>query len=384
MVAVAASSQAVTLGGIVGQQLALNKAFATLPQAFHIFGIAIFTIPAAMLMRRFGRPRGFASAALIGVASQLLSAWAIFQQSFWMFTTAITMLGFSTAFAMQLRFAAAESVTSTFAARAISFVLAGAIGGAFVGPYLASRGSHLFAEIPYAGGFIIQAGLFMVIAGVFLTLKITSITESSGADNVKRPLTQVVAQPVFLVAMLAGVTSYVVMSLMMTATPLSMHIKDGFTLTQTADVIRAHVVGMYAPSLISGYLIDRFGIAKMMLVGISVLIVCILIALAGHQYLHYWWALLLLGVGWNFLYVSGTTLLTKSYRPSERYGAQAVNDFTIFGMSATGALMAGVLIHTYGWNTTVKATILPVILLSMGLWLVRKDAGLRARPAAVS
>lgn len=373
LVAVSGSSQVVTLGGIVGERFADNKALATLPLTAHIVGIALFTVPSALIMRRIGRARGLAASALVGALAQLLIIYAIFIEEFWWLVAATTTLGFSTAFARQLRFAAAESVPPAYAGRAISFVLSGSIGGAVLGPTLASGGVKWFEGVAHAGGLATQALLFVAIAFAYLWLTKTGVTEEEqNATTAARPLATLVAQPVFLVAVTCGVVSYLVMSLIMTATPLSMHVIDGFTLSQTAGVVRTHVLGMYIPALVAGWLVDRAGVGKVAHAGALILAVCIVIGLAGHAYMHYWWSMLLLGVGWNFLYTSGTTLLTRTYRQSERYTAQAFNEFVIFSVSAFASLMAGVLIHRFGWTWTVAATVPAVVLVTVSLLMIRR------------
>ena len=380
LISVAGSSQVVTLGGIIGERLADNKTLATLPITAHILGIAVFTIPSAMVMRRIGRAKGLAASAVIGAASLLILIYAIHIQSFWWLVGATSVLGMSMAFARQLRFVAAESVEPGFAGRAISFVLAGSIGGAVLGPTLASSGVDWIEGIDHAGGLGFQALLFLVLAAGFLGLQKTRVAELADADTSTaepRPFMTLLRQPVFAVAVWCGVVSYLVMSLIMTATPLSMHIIDGFSLEETAAVVRTHVLGMYVPALFAGWFIDRSGAGKVAQAGAWAFVVCIVIGLAGHEYMHYWWSMLLLGVGWNFLYTSGTTMLTRTYLPSERYTAQAFNDFTIFSVSAVASLMAGVLINMFGWTVTVSATVPAVVLVIVALFVVRRGAELR-------
>jgi MFS family permease len=375
LIAVAGSSQVVTLGGIIGERLAENKTLATLPITAHIIGIALFTIPSAMVMRRIGRAYGLALSAVIGALSLLILIYAINIESFWWLVTATTVLGVSMSFARQLRFVAAESVEPHFAGRAISFVLAGSIGGAILGPSLASGGVEWIKGIDHAGGLGVQILLFLLLAFGFLGLDKTSIAKQAEVESESteaRPLVTLLRQPVFLVAVTCGVVSYLVMSLIMTATPLSMHVLDGFSLDETAAVVRTHVLGMYVPALFAGWFIDRTGAGVVAQAGALVFVVCVAIGLAGHQYMHYWWSMLLLGVGWNFLYTSGTTMLTRTYRPSERYTAQAFNDFTIFSVSALASLMAGVLINMLGWTVTVSATVPAVVLVIVALFLVRR------------
>jgi MFS family permease len=190
---------------------------------------------------------------------------------------------------------------------------------------------------------------------------------------VQRRIGEIIRQPVFFVAVLGGVTAYGVMTLIMTATPLSMHITDGFSLEETAGIIRAHVLGMYVPSMFSGFLIERLGTVRMMSIGGLALIIASVIGMQGHEYVHYWYALILLGVGWNFLYVGGTTMLTLTYSMNERFKAQAVNEFTVFGISATASLLAGTVIHLYGWFTLVVLPLPLLILMLASLFFVRGD-----------
>ncbi len=387
LIAVAGSSQVVTLGGIIGERLAENKTLATLPITAHIIGIAVFTIPSAMVMRRIGRAYGLALSAVIGAVSLLILIYAINVESFWWLVTATSVLGASMAFARQLRFLAAESVEPHFAGRAISFVLAGSIGGAILGPSLASGGVDWIDGIDHAGGLGVQVLLFLLLAVGFLGLEKTSIAKQAEIDSPSteaRPLKTLLRQPVFMVAVLCGVVSYLVMSLIMTATPLSMHVIDGFSLNETAGVVRTHVLGMYVPALFAGWFIDRTGAGRVAQAGALVFVVCIVVGLAGHQYMHYWWSMLLLGVGWNFLYTSGTTMLTRTYRPSERYTAQAFNDFTIFSVSALASLMAGVLINMFGWTVTVAATVPAVVLVIVALFLVRRRVELKPLSVALT
>jgi MFS family permease len=178
-------------------------------------------------------------------------------------------------------------------------------------------------------------------------------------------------------AVLSGAVAYGVMTLLMTATPISMHVNDGFPIDETARVIRAHVLGMYVPSLFSGYLMDRLGPVRIMMAGVIGLALSCLVALQGLTYLHYWYALILLGIGWNFLYVGGTTMLTLTYSASERFRAQAINEFTVFGTSATASLLAGTVLHYFGWSTLVGLPLLPLALVLAGLFIVRRNHLLR-------
>ena len=363
----------VTLGGIIGSQLSGNPAWATLPVSMMVVAIAATTIPATMLMRRIGRSKGFAIASLVSVIATQVCVNALTESSFPLFVVATTLFGVNMAFTQQYRYAAAESVPAKFVPRAISFVLLGSIGGAFFGPELAMRGQYWLQEIPYAGTMHVLAGLFLLQAFLFLWLQpMTESTDSKVAPS-ERPLGEIVRQPVYVVAVLGGTVGWGLMTLVMTATPLSMHINDGYSLEQTANVIRVHVLGMYAPSLVSGFLIERFGVSRLMFTGALLLLVTSTVGLLGQTFLHYWWALFLLGVGWNFLYVGGTTMLTYTYSIGERFRAQAVNEFLVFGTSATASLLAGTVMHYLGWLELMLIPIPLLIGICLALIVVRRD-----------
>jgi MFS family permease len=373
----------VTLGGIIGSTLSTNKAFATLPLSMMVVAIAATTIPATMLMRRVGRRRGFAMSSVCAATAVLVAVLALRQSSFLLFVIATMMFGINMAFTQQYRYAAAESVPPKYVARAVSFVLIGSIGGAFVGPILATRGQAWSASIPYAGTMFALSALFVLQAVLFLFMEAT--TENAGHDELpeQRPLGEIIRQPVFIVAVLGGTVGYGLMTLVMTATPLSMHINDGYSIEQTASVIRAHVLGMYVPSLVAGFLIEKVGVTRLMFVGAFGLLVTSVIGLQGHSVMHYWWALVMLGVGWNFLFVGGTTLLTYTYSIKERFRAQAVNEFLVFGTAATASLLAGTVMHYFGWSTLMLIPIPILLAICVALVIVRKDPLLNRRAAAV-
>ncbi|MBT8078242.1 MAG: MFS transporter [Gammaproteobacteria bacterium] len=362
----------VTLGGIIGSELTTIPAIATLPVSLMIVSVAATAIPATILMRRIGRKYGSALASLSAIASMLLASYALHLRSFAGFAAAAAIFGINMAFTQQYRYAAAESVPPKYAARAISFVLLGAIGGAIVGPVLVDVGHFIIDGVPYAGTLVACAVLYVGQAVLFLFLGPLRGEEQVAGRRESRTLRTIVAQPVFLVAVLGGTVAYGVMSLIMTATPISMHMNDGFTLTETANVIRWHVLGMYVPSLVSGFLIDWQGPSRIMAAGATGLTVASVIGLSGHSLMHYWWALVLLGVGWNFLYVGATTLLTRTYFMSERFRAQAVNEFSVFGVTAAASLLAGTSMHFFGWDV---ALLMPLPLLAMifiGIFIVRR------------
>ena len=367
----------VTLGGIIGSKLTENPAFATLPISIMVISIAATTVPATILMKKVGRKLGFSLASLCSVMAVSLAAYALNASSFFVFIIAAGLFGINMAFTQQYRYAAAESVDSRFVPRAISVVLLGAIGGAMVGPELVKYGQFFFPSVQYAGTLGAVAVLYLVQAALFFVLGPIRGDDSDSHSNGQRPIGEIIRQPVFLVAVLGGVTAYGVMTLIMTATPLSMHINDGFSLEETARIIRAHVLGMYVPSLFSGFLIEKLGTVRMMSFGALALLIASLIGMQGHAYVHYWYALILLGVGWNFLYVGGTTLLTLTYSMNERFKAQAVNEFTVFGISASASLLAGTVIHLYGWFTLVVLPLPLLALMLVSLFFVRGDPQVR-------
>lgn len=367
----------VTLGGIIGATLASNPAMATLPVSLVVVATASTTVPATMLMRRIGRSRGFAMASASAAVAVVVATLALQEQSFWLFVVAASLFGINMAFTQQYRYAAAESVPARYVPRAVSFVLLGSIGGAIVGPELATRGHEWVEAVPYAGTMLSLAVLYGIQALLFLRLE--GIRQSEGSIDLEssRPLSEITRQPVFVVAVLGGVVGYGVMTLVMTATPISMHINDGYSLQQTAGVIRAHVLAMYVPSLVSGFLIERFGVSRLMFVGALLLLVTSIIGLQGQSLLHYWWALILLGVGWNFLYVGGTTMLTYTYSIEERFRAQAVNELAVFGTAAVASLGAGIVMHYFGWYRLMLIPLPILIFIAVALLVIRRDPLLR-------
>ncbi|MEQ9563459.1 MAG: MFS transporter [Woeseiaceae bacterium] len=367
----------VTLGGIIGSTLSGNPALATLPVSMMVVCVAATTIPATMLMRRIGRRKGFMLASLSAAFAVFLATIALSQSSFVIFGLAAGLFGINMAFTQQYRFAAAESVQRGFTGRAISLVLVGSIGGAMIGPELVIHGQQWVEGVPYSGTLATLAGLYLLQCVLFYFLGAMHSDNTVQSQSENRSSSEIVRQPVFLMAVLSGEVAYVVMTLLKTATPISMHVNDGFPIDETARVIRAHVLGMYVPSLFSGYLMDRIGPVRIMMAGVIALACASLVALQGHAYLHYWYSLILLGIGWNFLYVGATTMLTLTYAAGERFRAQAINEFTVFGTSATASLLAGTVLYYFGWSTLIILPLLPLALVLAGLFVVRRNHLLR-------
>ncbi len=367
----------VTLAGIIGATLTNEPAWATVPVSAMILSVAATTVPASLLMRRVGRRHGFSMASLSAMLAVSTASWALAGSSFLLFLVAAALFGINMAFTQQYRYAAAESVDAGHIPRAVSFVLVGSIGGALLGKELATQGQHWIEDVPYAGSMVVLAALYLVQAVLFQFYVGLTPERDRLSPQPARKLPDIVRQPVFLVAVLGGTAGYGLMSLVMTATPLSMHVHDGYTIEQTAIVIRAHVLGMYLPSLVSGFLIERLGVVRMMLLGICSLLATSVIGLQGQSYLHYWWALVSLGIGWNLLYVGATTMLTYTYSMTERFQAQAVNEFLVFGTTAAASLLAGTIMYFFGWHTLMWIPLPMLSAVAIALIFIRRDALLR-------
>ena len=339
----------VLLGGIVGTELAPTPTLATLPIALLVIGVAIFVIPASLIMRRIGRKRGFLAAVILAALGSLLAAYALSQDSFLLFCLATLMIGMNGAFVQQYRFAAIESVEEQFAGRAVSYVLVGGIAAAFIGPEIAKRTQGLIDGNIYGAAFLILAGLYLLSFLALSFMDPVQVQAISTSDE-GRPLPEIIRQKNFLVAIMAGAVSYGAMTFVMTATPIQMKETAGFVLGDTAFVIQSHIIAMYLPSLFTGFLIERLGLARIMLVGALVLLVSAIVGSTSSSLSQYWLALVLLGLGWNLLFVGATVLLTHTYHPSERFKTQATNDFIVFGVQATASFSAGTILYLSGWG----------------------------------
>lgn len=366
----------VLLSGIIGADLAPNPGLATLPASLSIVSMALASIPAALLTRKIGRKRGFILGYLVAGSGSLLAAFALTQQSFLLFCLAAFLIGQNNAFILQYRFAAAESVDSAHAGRAISLVLVGGIMAGYLGPELAQR-AQSWLPIQYSGSFVALAILYAIAILILTLLRDIQVPKEGGKPN-GRALRVIAQQPTFLVAVLAGVVSYGLMNFVMTATPIHMH-NTGFSLQDTALVIQSHIIAMYLPSLFTGFLVERIGTLRIMLVGTLLMVGTNVVATLGVDLDNYWGALVLLGVGWNFLFVGGTVLLTTSYRPEERFKTQAANDFSIFATQAVSSFSAGFVLNAAGW-ATINWFALSVLLVAGLIFLLQRKqiAGARA------
>jgi len=358
-----------TISAIIGNMLAANKALSTLPVALQMTGMMCATIPAALLMARIGRRGGFWTGSAIGSIGAAIAAAAVWAASFPLFCAGTFLVGASNGFAQQYRFAAAEAADDGFRAKAISLVLAGGVISGLFGPETAKWSRDLFAPVLFAGCFAMIVALQICAATLLYFVRLPPPPPRASLRGTGRPLGQIVRQKLFVVALLSGMVGYGAMSLVMTATPIAM-IGCGYVFTDAAFVIQWHILGMYTPSFFTGHLIARFGVPTILLAGAALLLACCGINLAGIGEINFWAANLLLGVGWNFLFVGATTLLTRTYAPGERAKVQALNDFLIFGTSTVAAFSSGALLAGLGW-ASVQVTVLPAVAIAAGavVWL---------------
>jgi MFS family permease len=371
------ASGLITMNGLVGYSLVDAKAIATLGQSTYVLGSALATMPMSLWMARVGRRRGFMAGALINIGGCGIAVLALWLGSFALFCLATAVIGVYNAVGLQYRFAAAEVASKADRARAISLVLAGGIVGGFAGPALTRYGKAMFAT-PFLGSFVLLAAVALVALAVQSRVEVPKPLpeETSGGG---RPLREIMRQPVFIVAAMAATLGYGLMNLLMTATPLAMDF-CGLAYAQAAMVISWHVVGMYGPGFVTGSLISRFGVLRVIVAGTLVMALGAAVALTGNQYPHFLVALVLVGTGWNFMYTGGTTLLTESYRPAEKARTQGANDAIMFTTMAVSSFSSGALVSSAGWEA-MNYTALPMLALVGGAvaWYARVRG--RAVPA---
>ena len=349
--------------------LGQNKALATVPITGFVLGTACGTVPAALLMRRVGRRAGLITGMLIGAIGGLIGAGAMGIGSFWTLCLATFLMGFSNAFVQQFRFAAADTASVAFRPKAISLVLAGGIVAAVLGPQAVIHTRDLIGPVPYAGVYL-AATAFMIAGALILIALDIPKPPAVKRSEAGRPLWQIARRPRCIIAVTCAISAYALMSLVMTAAPLAMvvhgHHQDMATLG-----IQWHVLAMFGPSFFTGSLIARFGAERIIAVGLVLLIGCAIVALSGMSIAHFWAALVLLGVGWNFGFIGGTALVTETYEPVEKERVQALNDFLVFGFVAFASFMSGNLLVSSGWDA-VNLAVLPIAIVCLvGLgWLM--------------
>ncbi len=363
----------ITVSALAGYMLLEDKSLATLPIGLQFTATMATAVPASLLMRRFGRRAGFSVGVLTGLAGGAVSSYAIVASSFPLFCLGGALYGVFTAFALFYRFAAADTASEAFRARAISLVMAGGVVAAVCGPELAKWSRDWFQGAPFAGAYLSIVGLALASLVVlrFIDIPRLTVEERRGSG---RPLAVITRQPVFVVAVLGGMIGYGVMSLVMTATPLAMQ-AHALDFNDTAFVIQWHVLAMFAPSFVTGHLINRFGVLNVMLAGAALAVGCAVTNLSGTGVFQFWAALVMLGMGWNFLFVGSTTLLTEAYTPLEQAKVQAVNDLCVFGMVAVSSFSSGALHHLFGWQAVNLGVVAPLMVAAAAtLWLRQRRA----------
>ena len=372
----------IAINGLVGLALAPRAWMATLPVMGYVVGGALATGLVARTQQRLGRQRSFQIGLAVALASALLCAYAAVSRNFWLLCLATVIAGYYNANAGLYRFAAAELTGKEGREKAVSWVMAGGLIGAIAGPNLAARTRDL-TEVPFAGAYLALAGIAVLGMLLMAFLKFPPVPVPAAGES-GRPLSQIVRQPVFIVAAVAGALSYGVMNLLMAATPLAMD-QCGLPFSDAAFVLEWHVIGMFAPGFFTGSLIKRWGALKVMGGGVLLNVACIAIALSGVQLHQFLVALFLLGVGWNFLFTGSTTLSLSAYTPQERDRAQGALNFLVFATMAMSSLFSGVLVTTRGWSQLNWGSLVPVTVCAAALlWLAaHQRAQARAqRPSA--
>ncbi|QIA24023.1 MFS transporter [Mesorhizobium sp. AA22] len=370
---------AISVGGLAGHYLlGSDKSLATAPITGFNVGVALGALPAAAIIRRLGQRDGFMTGTIVTALGGLIATLALFQASFWLFAFGLLVIGIGGAFVQQFRFAAADNAPSEFKARAISFVLAGGIVTAILGPQIVIFTRELFAPVMFAGSFASILVLAAVGAAVLSLLRIPAKAAGKAdiTDSDARPLSEIVSRPRFVAALFCAVGSYALMSFVMTGAPLAM-VGCGLSTDDATLGISWHVMAMFAPSFFTGSLIYRFGAERIVATGLVLLIGCAVVALSGLALWQFWTALILLGLGWNFGFIGATAMVADSYRPSEKGKVQGFHDFVLFGSVAFASLMSGAVYNAWGWEM-LNWIIFPVtVLCFMALGVLKMT---RARP----
>ena len=358
-----AATVTVFISGIIGSQLSPIKTLSTLPPSIYVVGTAAATIFAAKIMSIIGRRLGFVFSSVVGSISCLIGAYAIMIESFFIFCIAKFILGATMAFTHQYRFAAAESVEKEKAPKAISSLLLAGIVAAFLGISLSNYTKNFVSDYLYVGSYLTLAILTLIPSFLlFFFRDIREVSFVSSEENKSRNYLEFLSDPKFLQAITSAAFAYAVMSFLMTATPISMHIVHHLSLEKTGIVLQFHVLAMFLPSLFTGNLIKKFGYSYMMYAGVLFYILTILMSFFEPSFLNYFISLIFLGIGWNFLFISGTSLLVTTYKPEEKFKAQGFNDLLVFSSMAIASLSAGVLISLASWKT-VNLFCIPFLIL---------------------
>ena len=352
----------VFLSGIIGSQFSPIKSLATLPMALSIVGVAIFAIFAAKIMSIIGRKAGFIIASVGSSLAALMAAYSIIIESFILFNLGCFLLGAGVAFSHQYRFAAVETVEKSMAPKAISIILLAGIGSAFIGPNLANISKEIISEHLYAGSYVALA-ILTLSSTIFLLFYDDNHRPNDFIKENTRSYFELIKQPRFLQALIASSFAYAVMSFLMTATPISMHVMEKISIAKTGLVIQLHIAAMFLPSLITGNLIKKFGHSKIMYAGVLLFSITIFTSLFDQNFINYLIALIFLGFGWNFLFISGTSLLVLSYKEAEKFKAQGFNDLIVYTVQALASLSAGIFLNLTSWKTMNLVCIIFLIII---------------------
>ena len=361
----------ISLGGLVGMQLSSNPALVTLPVSVYSLGLALGTLPAAAIMRRRGRRAGYLIGATIGVVAGLVAALGIYLASFWIFSLGTFLAGFHASYVQSYRFAATDGLSGDGKGKAISAVMLGGLAAAILGPQLVIWTRDNVPGVPFAGSFVSQAVLALLSIPVLLMLRAAAVT-SSEDNKGGRPLSVILRSPRYLLAVAAGVVSYGLMTFVMTAAPVAM-VHTGHSVDHAALGIQWHVLAMFAPSFFTGKLMARFGKEKVTAVGMALIAISAVVALTSLDVGHFWAALTLLGIGWNFGFLGATAMVTDCHTPEERAKVQGANDFIVFGTVAIASFSSGALLNASGW-ATLNWIVLPTtaFILVPLVWSIRQ------------
>jgi len=364
----AGTSLTVLIAGIIGTQFAPSPGLATLPVALSVVGLASSTLPTGRLQHRYGRRKVFIGYGFLALCAALLAALSLVQQSFGGFCLATVMMGWSAAAGHQYRFAAMECVSAEQAPRATSVLLFGGILAAAVGPEIAVRGQFLLST-PFAGSYILLAGVYVL--GIVLMLFYRDARTGGSLHAMHgRPLLEIMRSPSIVLAVAASAFGYGVMSFVMTAGPVSMHEHAGHGMQATKWVLQSHIAAMYLPSLVYPWLYSRMGYKGLMWTGVAALLSCLVIGSVNTDFIHYWLTMVILGVGWNFLFLSGTNLLRYGHRDEERFKVQSFNDFLVFSIQGVASLSSGWFLYHWGWHGVLYASMPLVLLFALLAWFI--------------
>ncbi|MGG5574897.1 MFS transporter [Vibrio diazotrophicus] len=350
-------------GAIVGSMLAPSPLLATLPVSIFVVGMAVCVFPAGELARKYGRKAAFMAGSVAGVLTGLLAMAAMFTGLFWLFCLSTLLGGAYAAVVLSFRFAVTDGLPPEKRPQALSLVMAGGIVAGVIGPQLVTQTMYLWPEKMFAATFLAQA-VVAVISGVILYgVQSPAVKEQHGGG---RPLLEIALQPRFISAVVCGAASYMIMNFLMTAAPLAMHM-HGHSHESSNLGIQWHVIAMYAPSFFTGKLIARFGAVRISAIGIVLTGISAAVGLLGVDVNHFWWLLILLGIGWNFGFLGASALVLECHKPEEKNRVQSLNDFIIFGLMAIGSFSSGGLLSAYGWQMVLWVSFVPLILAALAL-----------------